>query len=67
MHFINTHLPFLEQDQRKSVRDQTTRETMDSFQKKLKIDTKSIIDKFIIGDLIIVLISKQIHQVNINL
>ena len=53
IHFINTHLPFLEKekDQGKAIRDETIRETFASFQRKLKNDNSRHIDKFVMGDL----------------
>ncbi|XWV25694.1 hypothetical protein QJ857_gp0019 [Tupanvirus soda lake] len=53
MHFINTHLPFLEKlnDQGKEIRDKTLQETLQSFEKKLKNETSESITKFIMGDL----------------
>jgi endonuclease/exonuclease/phosphatase family metal-dependent hydrolase len=53
--FINTHLPFLEKktDLGKSVRNQTIKETMEYFQKKIKSDEQKWENKkiFFMGDL----------------
>ncbi|XWV24462.1 hypothetical protein QJ856_gp0018 [Tupanvirus deep ocean] len=52
-HFINTHLPFLEKhnDQGKQIRDITLKETLQSFQNKLKNENTNVVNKFIMGDL----------------